>query len=450
MSRRSFTAVIAALGLAVSSAAIAADTATSVDEPPAPSGLIAIPDYHGDFWQRGYLTGDWDGTRRDWAERGVQLGVNMTNVFQAVLDGGVDETSAFSTGLDYTLDVDLDRAGILPGAMVHLRAESRFGDSVNAASGMLLPVNLDALFPLTRELDDDVPITITALNYTQFLSEWLALTIGKFNTFDSTNEFAGGRGHTQFMNGAMVFSPVAAMTVPYSTLGAGVILVPRPQLVISSLVMNLQDASTTSGFGDIGDGGWTWLTSVQWQYRLGDLPGGLTGAASYAWDGAFTRIGGGLVLVPGVGLRPTTKRDSWCVFLDAWQYVWVEQAHEGPIDVADGRQDRQGVGLFARVGFADQDTSPLEAAVTVGVAAKGLIPTRDHDTMGVAYAYNAIQTTRLSTPLGVGDAGHVVEAYYSFAITPAMQITFDLQWVDSPRRDVDDAVIFGLRLHTRF
>jgi hypothetical protein len=57
---------------------------------------------------------------------------------------------------------------VLPGALVVFRAQSRFGDSVNADTGLLLPVNTYSAFPFTEPPDEDVPFTITELNYTQF------------------------------------------------------------------------------------------------------------------------------------------------------------------------------------------------------------------------------------------------------------------------------------------
>ena len=98
---------------------------------------------------------------------------------------------------------------------------------------MILPANTDGFFPLKAPLDDSIPITVTSLNYTQFLSDHIGLTIGKFDTLDGDpNEFAGGRGVSQFMNSNFVFSASLALIVPYSTLGVGVIVNPSSQLTL--------------------------------------------------------------------------------------------------------------------------------------------------------------------------------------------------------------------------
>ncbi|NJK31615.1 MAG: hypothetical protein HC927_03920 [Deltaproteobacteria bacterium] len=74
--------------------------------------------------------------------------------------------------------------------------------------------------------------------------------------------------------------------IPYSTLGAGVVIFPTERITLTSLVLNTTDSSTTSGFDDIGDGT-TWLTETQVQYRLGSLPGGMNLGFAYAFDNDF-------------------------------------------------------------------------------------------------------------------------------------------------------------------
>jgi porin len=317
-------------------------------------------------------------------------------------------------------------------------------------SGALVPVNTEGLFPLTSELDEDIAITVTTLRHMQFLGEHMALVVGKFDTLDSTNEFAGGRGVSQFMNGNFVFPVVGAVTVPYSTLGAGLVVLPSKNLLISSTIMNTSDSSTTSGFSDIGDG-WTWLNAIQYQYRLRELPGGFGVVGSYAADSDFQNVQGGLVFTPGEGLAPATGDSSWFVSADAWQYVWLKDAaKESAIDVANGKQDLQGIGVFIRAGFADQDTNPLKFTLSSGIGGKGIIPSRDHDTMGVAYAYNRIQTSRFTDRAEIESDTQAFECYYNMVLTPATHLTLNVQIVDPLQSEFDTAVVLGARLNIRF
>jgi porin len=418
--------------------------------PHAPAGLVPLIDYSGELSARRRLLGDFGGTRTDWANKGIQFDINFTQIMQSVVDGGLDTGTRYGGTLDYNLVLDLHRMGVLPGAIVKFRGESRYGRSVNDIAGTLLPVNTDGSFPLTRELDKGIPLTVTTLSYTQLLSEHFGFLIGKFDTIDGDpNEFASGRGTSQFMNGNLVFPTSPILMAPYSTLGVGIIVQPVHGVTVTSIVYNITDSSTTSGFGDIGDGA-AWLTEAQFQYRLGALPGGQNVGFGYAFDSQFADLGGRLVFQPGQGLAPTTKETTWAAYWSAWQYVWVKEAGDAPINLMNGEQDRQGVGLFARFGFADQDTNTIEWTANGGVGGKGIIPGRERDTCGAGFFYLSVQPDRLIDRVGVGDHAQGFEAYYNLSVTPATNLSFDVQVVDSPLPDADSAIILGLRLGLKF
>lgn len=232
------------------------------------SGLLPVPDYGQGITDRSTLTGDWGGVRQDWASRGVTLGVDWSQFYQSVADGGLSDADETVANLDYRVQMDLMRLGWVPGALVTARGQSRFGRTVNGASGLLLPVNMYGAFPLTTESDQDVDITLTELNWTQFLSENVGLLIGKITTLGTANEFLGGEGRTQFMNFQFNFPAAVAQLAPYSTLAATAFWVPDPAWTLTTSFMNLRDASMTSGFDDIGEG-MTWATTVDYRNDYG-------------------------------------------------------------------------------------------------------------------------------------------------------------------------------------
>ncbi len=276
------------------------------DPPTQTEGILPVPDYSVDLWERNFLLGDFGGARDSLAVNGIQFHIDWTQYLQGVVDGGRDTTTRYGGALDYNLTLDLQQMGVMPGALISMRAESRYGNSVNGAAGPLLPVNIDALFPLTDDLDEDVDLVVTALNYTQFLSPQFAVFLGKIDTLDGDlNEFASGRGVTQFQNYSFIFNPVSAIA-PYSTLAAGVLWMPSPHVTVSTSIMNAADSSTSSGFDDFGDG-WNWSVEAQFQYQLGGLPGGPNVGGLYSTDREFFHLDRRLVFEPGVGLSVPTK-----------------------------------------------------------------------------------------------------------------------------------------------
>jgi len=412
-------------------------------------GILPVPDYSGDLRTRPALTGDWGGLRQQWAEKGVTFRFNWYQAVQGIVDGGTDNRWAYGTNLDLYADLDLDRMGVIPGGLVAFRAQSRFGDSVNGGdTGLLLPVNTYSAFPFTDPPDENVPFSITELNYTQFLSERFALLVGKITTMKNANEFAGGEGRTQFMNFQFLYPAVYAQITPYSTLAAGAFWMPSWRFQFTTILMNTADSSTTTGFGDIGEGA-TWWNSVDVQWDLSGYPGGSTFGFLYAFNGDFTNIGG-INYDPDVGIVVGKESESWALRWDGWQYLFTETEPGTRVDPRDGRQDLQGVGVFASLGLGDKKTNPVSFAASVGVSGRGLFPGREDDTLGLGYFYNQLQKPRPLLTDFLKSSTQGIEFYYNAAILRWLELTADVQWVKSAQTKVDDSLVLGLRCNISF
>jgi porin len=89
----------------------------------------------------------------------------------------------------------------------------------------------------------------------QFVSPYVGALAGKFDTMSSDeNDFAHGKGDTQFMNLAFNINPVALVASPYSALGAGVIVLPTKDptdAILNFLVIQSTGKASTAGFGHI-------------------------------------------------------------------------------------------------------------------------------------------------------------------------------------------------------
>ena len=348
----------------------------------AAQGLLPVPDYSGEIGARTTVTGDWGGVRQEWADRGVTIGFDWYQVYQDIVNGGIDEGGENATNLDYRLNLDLMRMGLVPGALVTVRGQSRFGNTVNGNSGLLLPVNMYSSFPLGDDEDADVNFAITELNWLQFLSDEFALLAGKITTTGTSNEFMGGEGRTQFMNFQLSFSATLAQLAPYSTLAASAVWMPSPKFALTTTLMNYEDASTTSGFDDIGDGA-TWATTADYRTDVGQLPGGGAISFYYGFDTDFVKVGS-FSIEPDGSLSVDTTSSSWAISWNGWQYLFVE-GDSRAVDPGNGRQDLQGVGLFAQIGISDKDTNPMHFSVAAGVSGRGSIPRRDDDTWGAGF-----------------------------------------------------------------
>jgi porin len=400
-------------------------------------------------WTRSQLSGDWWGARSAGAARGITLDMMLTNIAQGVASGGLRREFEVGGNFNLELNADLGTLGLVPGGSVLVHGESRYGETVNADTGALTPVNTRGYFPQTTPSEETVPFAVTELSYSQTLFEIVDITVGKMIVVDGDPlEFAGGRGVTQFLNSNFIYNAATSQTSPYATLGLDVSVQATPWLSFSTAIYQTTDSSTTSGFDDF-DSGWTWWSQLSTTYAIGGLPGGLNLGGMYAFDNEFTSLNGTIAIVPG-GVQTATQSDSWCVFGGVWQYVYAPDPKAATVDPSDDVADLEGLGLFGRLGFGDPDTNIVDWSLSVGLGGRGLIPGRANDTYGLAYYLTAAQSARFLSALPFDESTQGVEAYYSLVLTPAVDLTFDVQVIDGILEREDAALALGLRLNVAF
>jgi porin len=341
-----------------------------------------------------------------------------------------------------------------PGGFLTVELEGDWSKSVNGNTGALMPANTNQLFPLPIGNN----VALPALNFAQFLSPYFGVTAGKFATITSTsgdmNEFAHGKGDTQFFNTAFNINPVA-LFVPYSTLGAGVIALPTgdpKQAFVNFLVLSAEGKASTTGFDNLNGA----IFAGGGRLRTGFF--GLTGhqslAAAYS-NKSYTSLDQRLSFI--IDNQALAKHDdTWAVFYNFDHYIY--QPKEG-VD--------QGVGLFGRFGAGEGDPIPTKYFYSAGVGGKGLIPGRSLDQFGIGYFYSSNENITLQRPLVTTSAlqdAWGFEAYYNLALTPWMLITPDIQVIGPTQKQqisvsqgplggpkinkefIDNAVVLGFRL----
>ncbi|MEE8577491.1 MAG: carbohydrate porin [candidate division Zixibacteria bacterium] len=417
-------------------------------------GILPIPDYGGDIWNRSHLTGDWGGKRTEWTNKGVQTEMEYLGWTGSVIDGGNDSSTETGNNLSYKLKLDLMRAGFLPRALIDIRAETRYGHNTNPNANQAEPHFTASLPPVDyTDLQRDADFTITNLTYTQFLSERFGVFLGKLDLFEGgdLNEFASGRGRTQFQNYNFNFG-APTLLVPASTLGAGILYMPNKYMTFSSTLLSGTDCSYNNCFHDLDDSGRILANAATFQYRLGGLPGGMNVNGLYFFDQDFTELGT-LGVIPGedepVALT-STKDHSWLAVLSAWQYLSAKGAGEGPLDLTNQRPDLEGWGVFGRLSFADKDTNPIQTSVSVGIGGRGVIPIRPNDVFGLGYYYNDLFSTNLDNLDTVENHTQGVEVFYNIAITPAAKFSVNLQHLGGGVKSIDNSTVASGRLQLIF
>ena len=409
--------------------------------------------YSGGFFQRSTLTGDWGGARNDLAEKGITFDVSVTQVGQGVLSGGKDSSWQYGGRGDLTGHLDTQKLGLWPGGFLTVELEGDWSSAVDLSTGALMPVNSNQLYPVPGGGNVGLP----ALNFAQFVSPYFGVMFGKLATITSTsgdmNEFAHGKGDTQFMNLAFNFNPSLAFTVPYSPLGAGIIVLPTkdPNGALASFVVTQSNGDAqTSGFGDLYADELTFAGEGRVRTDFFGLTGHQLVGGTYS-NKKFTSIDQRL----GFALenRAFEKTDgSWAVYYNFDQYFYETQKGSG-----------RGVGLFGRFGASDGDPNLMQYFYSAGIGGKGFFASRPYDQFGMGYYYLDIQSPTLQGPLRTREFLRDewgFEAFYNVALTPWLLLTPDLQVIgpaskrqrilQRERESVDTAVVMGFRMQVVF
>ncbi len=430
----------AIVGLAFTSLCLSFGTPVGAEEPSADP-------YSGDFFSRSTMTGDWGGARNDLAAKGLTFDANLTQIEQGVVSGGKNGAWEYGGRGDLTFHLDTQKLGLWPGGFLTVELEGNWADSVNGKTGALVPVNTSQIFPLPTGNN----VALPAWNFAQFLSRYAGVAFGKLQTVSGAdmNEFAHGKGDTQFFNLSFNFNPVV-LAVPYSTLGAGAIVLPTAdvnQALLTATVISATGEASTAGFDDL-DG-----PIVAGEGRVRTDFFGLTGhqlvGALYSWK-RYTSLDQRLGFVIE-NRRLKAKTGTWAVYYNFDQYLYQP----------DKGKD-QGFGLFGRFGASEGDPVPVQYFYSIGVGAKGPIECRPFDQAGIGYYYSSINNPVLQLPFTTREFLRDewgFEVYYNIALTPWLLLTPDVQVIGPAQKrevvrgllprpigqSVDTATVLGFR-----
>ncbi len=381
------------------------------------------------------------GVRDQLAAHGITVNVDTYQIYQGVASGGINDNFRYGGRNDYFVNIDGEKAGLWKGFFITLHGETRYGDSVNADTGALMPVNTAELFPKAS----GVATALSGVKFTQALSENFVTFGGKMNMLDEFKmPFTGARALDGFWNLQMSFPVIVARTVPYSTLGAGAAILQDGAPVFTFMVLDTNNTPTTSGFDTLFDNGVTLFANATLPTKFFGKPGsqGLSGTFG---TGNYNDLSPTAYFDPSQGLviTPNFTRDSWSLFYTGTQALWVDPCNA-----------KREYGVFTNIGVADNGPSPIRFSANVALYGSSPISNRPLDTFGVGYGF-----TRYSGPvrdfapvLLPIDNDQVVELFYSIAVTPYCHVTPDLQVVLPARdrtippnaQDIDTALVLGI------
>ncbi len=389
------------------------------------------------IWERETLTNNWFSLGEQLNESGIEINLSLTQIFQTnVAKGRSTHRRAGRYAGSYDLEFELDTETLfqLAGGTIYAHVEGSWSDGIDDSSvGSLFGVNADAA--------GDEEIILSELWYEQALfEEKLRIRVGKLDltggfqrggyplAFDGSS-YAGDET-TQFLNGALVNNP----TIPFPDRGLGLIVYYQALewLYFGAGIADAQADASETGFN---------TAFHDEDYFFSIYEAGVT--PQFDWgsgpmQGAY-RIGFWYDPQDKEKFEShNTKRDDLGFYLSFDQKVLNESA-----------EDDQGLGVFARYGYAHKEVNEVRCFWSIGAQYLGLIPSRDADVLAFGVAQG-----RLSPDVAAFDAEHetAMELYYNMPVTGWLSITQSIQYIMNAggTNRVDDSLVIGLRAQMSF
>jgi porin len=416
-------------------------------------------------------TGDWLGLRTTLEDKGLEIFGGYTVEVWGNTNGGLKQGTVYTGLLDFGANLDLEKAVGWKGATMSstwLWLSGR--DASEDLTGNFLTVSNIAGFNTLRMLE---------LWFQQnLLDDKISMRIGQL-TADSEfviSDYAG-----TFINGTFGWPafmylnlPAGGPGYPMGTLGARLALSPVDWFTFQSAVFqgNVYDQDVNRhGFRWRLDGenGFLFLNEAQarWNHREEE-----TGLPGQAKAGMWIQTG---QLADVLAESTDSGNYGWYFILD--QMIYREPSADLPaptgkskdgksvVDAKGGKSFKeavkmeksdQGLGFFGRIAFTKEDRNFLNFYFDTGLTYKGLIPTRDNDTLGVAFAYAQLGNNARNSLIDEGSVGvgaeMVLEATYQAQITPWLIIQPDIQYIINPggTQDLGNAFVVGGRAAITF
>ena len=443
------------------------------------------------FLEQDYLFGDWGGLRADLKERGVDFEFVYFGALPMNVGGGIEHGSVLQGGLMMLMDLYSDKLAGYQGGQFHaggLWIHNSDAFSENYIGDLNKVSMLD--FPETWQLWE--------LWYEQkFVNQKVAIRFGQlaidrdFVLPEYYNSLAG----ITFLNQTFFF-PTMAFNVydqPYFPVGHHALAstpygTPGVRLRVDPLESVYFQLGAYDGNPDREHGG----TEIKLSSEEGALiyaeltfkinqsagaegpPGNVKLGGYYHTDEFFDMYQGtfvafdNYVAANGIPLPPlspgtaSTHDGNYGVYFLVDQTLWREVGNDDPA--------RQGLAGFFRTAVAPEERNLASLGIDGGVVYKGLIPSRDWDTLGLAVSYLKIsddlrqaQRDINSTITGFGgpapfakiaDYETVIELSYKAQLTAWWTLQPSIQRVFHPGgrvfADIPDAWAFILQTTLRF
>jgi porin len=388
---------------------------------------------------------DWGGVRARLAAKGITFNAQYAAGVWGNAAGGESTGTVYTGLMSLQGNVDLQKLAGWQGASVSTRWYWLSGQDISAKHvGNIFTVSSIAGFPTFR---------MNELWFQQkFLNDQISIRIGQLG---ADSEFDLSTYSAVFLNAAFSWSPYLYTNIPNG--GPGYPMgAPGVQVALTPLNWLTYQGAVFQGdvfAQNVNQHGFRWdLNPSNGYFSIHELIFRTNqGAGANGLPGEF-KIGGWFDSAPdpsATGIQPW----NYGFYFIADQMVYRVRQPVVASDIGNnGKQTAaasptdKGLGIFAHIGFDPQGSSPINFYIDGGLNYKGLIPTRDNDVLGIAFAYGHLNNNSQD-----GDSSNpgyeiVFETTYQIDLHRWLSLQPDLQYVLHPSgTDIANALVLGAR-----
>ncbi len=370
----------------------------------------------------------------------IYTGESFTKARGGIIPG---RPTNYRSNLDLVATIDTEKMGWWESGRFFVYGQNLSGKplSATAVGDVQLFSNLDSTI---SETERPSFTTVAEYWYEHFcLDNSLRLKIGKQ---DANADFAFCDLGGDFVNSSFGLPPMIPLpTFPSQALGVASFY----QLTETvNLGFGIYDGTLPSGpqgvrwgFDTLGSNGAISLYQLEFKPQLGrngELPTTIrTGYWYHSSNDSWVEFDD--------VADPRTFRSNYGCYTSLDQMIWKEEF---------GGDNDQGLGVFFQFGWAPSNRNVLAEYYGGGLVYKGLLPQRDSDLTGLAFAnvlfsghYRAAEQI---AGTDVGPSETAVELFYKALIGNNLSIQPDIQFIANPSGQFQDALLPGLRFEAVF
>lgn len=424
---------------------------------------------HTDWLSGDGLTGNWGGLRNKMVDHGVEFFGSYDTEVWSNTKGGLEIGTVFTGLLDFGLKLDLEKAIGWRGASFSTTWLLLSGkDASQALVGNFLTISNNAGFNTLRNYE---------LWFQQnLLNDTISIRLGQLA---ADAEFVISDYAALFLNGTFGWPAFMYMNLPEGGPGFPVGTLGMRLAVEPVSWFRFQTAAFQGNVyaQDVNNHGFRWRLDAQngffflneaqfrWNHRDNEtgLPGQLKAGAWFHTaefaepdSDSFVRGNYGFYLILDQMLYREPAKIVENTDAERKSGKSILSKSDGANVATAEQKSEQGLGWFGRIAFEPQDRNFIGFYFDSGLTYKGLIPTRDDDTLGVGFAYAQLTSGAKDAAVNEGSVGvrseMVLEATYQAQITKWLSVQPDLQFIIHPggTQDLDNALVIGGRLSVTF